>query len=117
MNMTQLEMQEFERECKAYRVNHGANTLMPYKGRGDSWICKEVDDQQATLVKLGSSDQLIVSADDFKSEFFNYFVDESVFYFGNPDMKAALSSEIALQIAAMKTCLASDGQHVARLDS
>lgn len=71
-------------------------------------MCKQHDNQQAVQVKLGSTEELTVSAENFEALFHTYFVDESVYWFGSTEAKAALSAELEQQLAAMRICIEAD---------
>lgn len=99
------EQQKVEGQIKAYREKHGAATLKAYVGRGTRWMCKHHDGQRALLLKLGSYDELIVSADEFKAEFRWYLHDEAVFFFGSKEQQSILSNDIREQEAAIQRCI------------
>lgn len=109
--MTDTEQQIFERQCKAYREKHGQATLMTYFGRGERWMCKWSDRNQVVLVKLGGG-ELILSPEDFKTQFATYFMDESMYYFGSDDAKNALTEELNQQLQAMLLCIEADESSV-----
>lgn len=106
--MNQTQQQEFARQCEAYRERHGAQTLMPYVGRGARWMCKLHDPQRVVLVKLGSYDELTVSAEEFAAEFQWYILDEAVYYFGSKEAQDATDEDLKQQNAAIQRCFAAE---------
>lgn len=95
-------------EYDAYRERHGSGSLAPHIGRGRSFVCKHHDADGAVLVEIGTHAELVVTAEEFKAEFFMAFMDEATFYFGSPEAQASAQIQINAQMEAEQFCFEQD---------
>lgn len=95
-------------EYEAYRERHGSASLLPHVGRGRAFVCKHHDAEGAVLVEIGTHAELVVTADEFKAEFFLSFLDEATLYFGSPEVQASAQIQLNAQMAAEQVCIEHD---------
>lgn len=89
-----------------YRSEHGAETLTRYHGRDRNFICKKTDGQSANLVEIGTHEEITVSYEDFKKNFFLIIMDwEPAFHFASGEKLEALKVEYEKEKAAFQYCL------------
>ncbi|XUP61572.1 hypothetical protein FS819_028975 (plasmid) [Allorhizobium sp. Av2] len=79
---------------------------MRYQGLGRDFVCKKSDGQSVSLVEIGSHEEITVSYEEFRKDFFLVLMDwEPAFAFASGEERDKLQVELEKEVAAFKYCL------------
>lgn len=98
---------QFNLDCEQYRSAHGSAALQPYGcyANGEMFIVKDQSAEQVVLVSVTGTSEVAVSPEEFSRGYWMWLQDETVFYVGSKEQRAAAHAHWESVLEAVKRVL------------